>query len=454
MALADRGRRNGWHHQATSLVSSHSALGTTAKALVDRSGPLLRRRPLLEAQDQEVDSASEEIGIELARKLDEARAEIARLELRLSHDAAAAQELRAQIKASAAATEAADQRAAGLAREIAAARGGLQENIDLLTAENARLLQGHAERGMALDDAQDKIKFLENALAAAEAASVSKQAETLANGARAARVEFQEQLDLAAGENARLQQTIAEKDVAFGEVRARIEFLQTALSTAEAECSRLGAEVGCVRQQQHAESETLNGRLEAMSMRAVTAEKLLAETRERLLARIVENGAFRQKVTDAKADAKAANDKAYAKTRQLEDAVTLRQHQIDELERSRATLVEATTTLLEIFEDRDRALQHAQQKIKALAERNAELEAKANRAAEFAGQKAKTGQDGKGAKESVTIADLSSDRADQTTRTDWSELARLLTDFVERKRQSPGHAQRRSMTLLASTVTF
>ena len=422
-------------------------MGTTAKALVDRSGPLLRRRPLLEAQDQEVDSASEEIGIELARKLDEARAEIARLELRLSHDAAAAQELRAQIKASAAATEAADQRAAGLAREIAAARGGLQENIDLLTAENARLLQGHAERGMALDDAQDKIKFLENALAAAEAASVSKQAETLANGASAARVEFQEQLDLAASENARLQQTIAKKDVAFGEVRARIEFLQ---STAEAECSRLGAEVGCVRQQQHAESETLNGRLEAMSIRAVTAEKLLAEARERLLARIVESGAFRQKV----ADAKAAADKAYAKTRQLEDAVTLRQHQIDELERSRATLVEATTTLLETFEDRDRALQRAQQKIKALAERNAELEAKANRVGEFAGQKANAGQDGKGAKQSVTIADLSSDGADQSTRTDWSELARLLTDFVERKRQSPGHAQRRSMTLLASTMTF
>jgi chromosome segregation ATPase len=152
--------RNGWHDQATSLVSSHSALGTTAKTLVDRSGPLLRRRPLLEVQDQEFDSASEEIGIELARKLDAARTEIARLELRLSHDAAAAQDLRAQIKASAAAAEAADQRAAGLAREIAAARGGLQENIDLLTAENARLLQGHAERGMALDDAQDKIKFL------------------------------------------------------------------------------------------------------------------------------------------------------------------------------------------------------------------------------------------------------------------------------------------------------
>jgi crescentin len=454
MALADRGRRNGWHHQATSLVSSHSALGTTAKALVDRSGPLLRRRPLLQVQEQEFDSVSEEIGIELARKLDEARAEIARLELRLSHDAAAAQDLRAQIKAAAAAAEAADQRAAGLEREIAAAHGGLQENIDLLTAENARLLQGHAERGMALDDAQDKIKFLENALAAAEAASVSKQAEILANGTRAARVEFQEQLDLAARENARLQQIIAEKNVAFGELRARIEFLQTALSTAEAECSRLGNEVGGVHQRQQAESETLNGRLEAMSSRAVTAEKLLAEARERLLARIVENGAFRQKVADAEAAEKAASDSAYAKTRQLEDAVTLRQHQIDELERSRATLVEATTTLLETFENRDRALRRAQQKIKALAERNAELEAQANRAAQFAGQKEKTAQDAKGAEESVAIADLSADGADQTTRTDWSELARLLTDFVERKRRSSGHARGRSMTLLASTVTF
>lgn len=180
-----------------------------------------------------------------------------------------------------------------------------------------------------------------------------------------------------------------------------------------------------------------------MSSRAVIAEKQLAETRERLLARIVENGAFRQRVTDAK----AASDQAYAKTRQLEDALTLRQHQIDELERSHATLVEATTTLLETFQDRDRALARAEEKIKSLAERNAELEA---------GAKRTNGQDGQrtDGKEGLRVPELSADNADATMRKDWAELARLFTDFVDRKRQSAGQGQARSMTLLASTLTF
>jgi chromosome segregation ATPase len=216
------------------------------------------------------------------------------------------------------------------------------------------------------------------------------------------------------------------------------------LSAAEAECKRLGAEVGGSREKQQSESETLNGRLEAMSSRAVIAEKRLAEARERLLARIVENGAFRQRV----ADAKAANDQAYAKTRQLEDALTLRQHQIDELERSHATLVEATTTLLETFQDGDRALARAEEKIKSLAERNAALEASANRT------NGRDGHEGKAAAEGLRVREVAADNADDATRKDWTELARLFTDFVERKRQSAGQAQARSMTLLASTVTF
>jgi hypothetical protein len=42
---------------------------------------------------------------------------------------------------------------------------------------------------------------------------------------------------------------------------------------------------------------------------------------------------------------------------------------------------------------------------------------------------------------------------DATIRKDWAELAQLLSDLMERKRQSMGeHA--RSVTVLAGTVTF
>jgi len=74
-----------------------------------------------------------------------------------------------------------------------------------------------------------------------------------------------------------------------------------------------------------------------MSSRAVAAEKLLAEARERLLARMVEIDAFRHKA----ADAKAASNEAYAKSRQLEDALCLQQCQVEDLERSQSALIEA-----------------------------------------------------------------------------------------------------------------
>ena len=242
---------------------------------------------------------------------------------------------------------------------------------------------------MALDDAQDKIKFLENALAAAEAASVSKQAETLANGASAARVEFQENNSIWPPARTR------------GSNRPLLK--RTSLS---ARCGRASnfcrphcrppkpsARGLAPRSAACANSGTRNRKPSTdVSKRcryAPSPPRNCSPKQRAVAGAIVKNGAFRQKVADTKADAKAANDKAYAKTRQLEDAVTLRQHQIDELERSRATLVEATTTLLETFENRDRALQRAQQKIKALAERNAELEAKANRGARICGTESK-----------------------------------------------------------------
>jgi DNA repair exonuclease SbcCD ATPase subunit len=173
-----------------------------------------------------------------------------------------------------------------------------------------------------------------------------------------------------------------------------------------------------------------------MTERATAAEKFLAEARERLLARIVEIDAVRQKAAAAKAE----SQEAHARHRQLEDALRLRQHEVEELERSRSSL-EATRALMATFEERRRALRGAEEKIKHLAVRNALLEVGADIANRADG----------GTDTPIEVEHVGG--GDPTTRRDWAELARLLSDLMERKRQSMGeHA--RSVTVLAGNVTF
>ena len=160
--------------------------------------------------------------------------------------------------------------------------------------------------------------------------------------------------------------------------------------------------------------------------RAPLPLKCLAEARERLLARIVETDAFRQRA----ADAKAAGNQAYAKNRQLEDALCLRQCQVDELKRSHSALLQATKELLETFQERDRALTGAEEQIKCLAERNAALEAGASGA---------DGRDTLDIQPRITRPLIAQPRidddAEEARHQDWTELANLLRDFIERKRR-------------------
>ena len=163
----------------------------------------------------------------------------------------------------------------------------------------------------------------------------------------------------------------------------------------------------------------------------MTAENLLAETRERLLARIIEIDAVRQRVAEAKADAGAA----YTRQRQLEDALCLLQSEFEELERSQSKLAEATKTLLQKFRDRDRALIAAEETIKVLAKRNAQPEIEAEGAG---GHNNRHNNRHDNRHDRSGGGDLGQRNLDEddTAGKDWAELARLLTDFVDRKRQS------------------
>jgi hypothetical protein len=142
----------------------------------------------------------------------------------------------------------------------------------------------------------------------------------------------------------------------------------------------------------------------------------LADARERLLARIIEIDAMRQRVAQADAAAGAA----YDRQRQLEDALCLQQKEFEEFERSQTQLAGATKALLQRFRDRERALAVADEKIKALAERNAWLEA----AQDHVGSPGQRGRE--------TPRSRLEEAADATLA-DWTELARLVGDFAERK---------------------
>jgi len=80
-------------------------------------------------------------------------------------------------------------------------------------------------------------------------------------------------------------------------MRARTKFLETALVAAEA--ARVAAEASAAtaaREKRESESDTLNGLLEAMLSRAITAEKMLADARQRLLAHSAQNDATERRI--------------------------------------------------------------------------------------------------------------------------------------------------------------
>ena len=422
MAFAEQGRQTGWEHHAASLVTPEGApatpdtaakSGTTVKTAVDRNAtPLDRRKSLRLVGDDSADTLAQAIETSLAHELDLARAHIMRQAQQSGPGAAASPPL--SITAT---TPSADP-AASASRDVHAAANtkALEERADRLARENALLSQQLAEADMALRDARLRIKSPEERRAPTAEAPVAEPTENQQSELRASRDRLQEKCEAVIAENGGLSRAVTEKDRALIDARVRHEYLQAALAAAEVECGRVQDEAAGEREKHRDETAALKARVDDVSSRATTAEELLAESREHLLAQTAEIDALRQRV----AQAEAANGEVQIRQRQLEDALSLQQSQCENLQRSQAMLAEATKHLLQRFRERDRALLLAEDRNRMLAERNARLEAADHRAGGPV-EPAKPNA-------SLPLAD-----AEETARQDWIELARLLSDFLERK---------------------
>jgi hypothetical protein len=346
MALAEKGRRSGSERRAAGLVAPRAASATNAQAAVDRGGSLLNRaKPLRLGRSS---GTAHSIAGGLVRDLDQAGSEIARQKRQplASAAAPAARQPAATIVTAESPTEKALQKLQATARANA-----LQERAQRLAAENALLLQKLAARESALGELRTRVKSLEEQVSAAgeeTTKNAARHTDIRPDEPRPSSDRLHQKLVAATNENARLALAATERERVLADARTRIEYLEAALAAAEAECARLAGETSGVREKHQAETCALKARFDDMSMRAATAEKLLADARERLLARIIEIDAARARV----AQADAAADAAYDRQCQLEDALCLQKNQFDELERSQTKLAEATKALVQRFRER------------------------------------------------------------------------------------------------------
>jgi chromosome segregation ATPase len=258
-----------------------------------------------------------------------------------------------------------------LGDELSAARGRAAEFERQLSLEtnNARALADEnrslAEHASSVDK---RIVELEGDLSAAKERGV-----LLDNEKRS----LQNSLEQLVADSSKLTRRLNETDNTLANARTRLEQIETALTTSENERNKLTAAVDEANERRQAESNTLNMRLEAMQSRATAAEKLLGEVRQSLTARTEENRLSERKVVEVT----IAKNTIEKKLEQLLASLQGQERQIRDLDGSRATLVERSSSLSKTVKSRETALARSEEKIQSLTDLIKKLEddAEANR---------------------------------------------------------------------------
>jgi crescentin len=181
---------------------------------------------------------------------------------------------------------------------------------------------------------------------------------------------LQTALDQTLAESSRLSRRLTESESALAAARSRLEQMEIGLASAENERTALCAARDEANERHQSASHALNLRLESMRSRAGTAEKLLSEVRQSLVARTEEIRISQRKAVE-ETIARNATEKTVDRLTAARDALDAR---VKELEQARATLMERSNGLSEALKARETSLTHAEQKIKSLTDRVDQLE--------------------------------------------------------------------------------
>jgi crescentin len=248
-----------------------------------------------------------------------------------------------------------------------------------IAAQHAHI--GELERELAQETTQrrtlsDNKQALTDHLEAAEKRSVGLEGDLAAARERVTLLENAQQttkssLDQALDEIARTTRRLTESENTLTTTRTQLARVEGNFTETHAERSRLAAALDEAKEAHQTERNSLNMRLDALQSRAATAERLLTEARQNLVARNEEVRTFDRKAVEATI-AKNNSDKRLA---QIESTHEARERQIKDLEQSRATLVERSNALTKTLKTREAALTRAEERNQSLTERTARLEA-------------------------------------------------------------------------------
>ncbi len=263
------------------------------------------------------------------------------------------------------------------------AKAKLSDEIATLRIAMANLERQLGDESSSVRVLDDEKQLLVERAATADKRIVELEAETALSREQLSLLEneknsLQTALDQTLSEAARTSRRLAESENALSDARARLQQTESNLAGVEEERKRLTAACEESNDRRQTEVYALSLKHDAIRSRSATAEKLLAEVRQNLVSRSEEIRVAETKLMEAT----VARNGAQKKTEQLAVATEAQERQIKKLEQVRLTLTEQQKVLSETVRAREASLNHAQGKIKSLAERveRFRLDAAANQA--------------------------------------------------------------------------
>jgi DNA repair exonuclease SbcCD ATPase subunit len=411
MALtANAVQLDGWDRQAERLVFTHAPFGTAAMAIAKqmRQPPPMSQPALEQISGSEPGPGLETGKTELSNELVLIRAELPELE----------------------------QRAASAETTPRPPNGQIKRPIAQILSPESRITEPEDE----FEPARDEPIHCEN-----ESHSL------------------QTSLDLVVGENTRLCPRLAERDAAIDNVHSQLEQAKAALAAAEVERKRLSAALDEANEKLEIETNALNTHRDAMSSRVVAVEKLLAETRESLLAYIEEKTAIvseNLRLSHRLAESDAAVIEACSHLERVKMALTVTEAERDKLASTVDEASKRLQTETESFAARLKAMSSRAEAAEAmLAEMRRSLFEKLDRLQTLHEVRTRHVQELEDSRSKlIDDADtlLKTMNTRDTALVHTTETVKLLVDWVTKSKAKAGEQiqVRPAETLIANTITF